>query len=192
MSLKNTTQYCRRISFKHWLLHYPLKSPKWPHLFRFPKETLYSRQYYMHATWQCFIFLGTIILIISGEQKQTWSSLQSLLHPYISTSISHQIFSSQPSSHKTLNLRSCHDVRHQTSHPNSMTVKMSVLYISTCNILNWIATSIASNYPPFLSKITVLLKFRLDLTYLKSELKQSKRNTSEAMWHKTQTAPDIP
>ena len=37
---------------------------------------------------------------------------------------------------QTLNLCSFLDVRHQISHPHKMTGTMSVLYTSTCNILN--------------------------------------------------------
>jgi len=39
------------ISFKHSLLNYPPKSPKWFFLFRFSKEIFYSHLlYYTHAT----------------------------------------------------------------------------------------------------------------------------------------------
>ena len=40
MSLTKTIQSSYLISFKHWHLHYPPKSPKWFFLFRFSKQTL--------------------------------------------------------------------------------------------------------------------------------------------------------
>ena len=65
------------------------------------------------------------------------------------------------------------------------------LYIRTCNNLNWMAASIARNFPDHFSRNIVLLKFLPDLTYLKPDSQQSDSGTSQAMWHKTQTAPDI-
>ena len=88
---------------------------------------------------------------------------------------------------QTLSLCSLLDVRHQISHPRKMTGTMSVLYISTCNILNWKGESIAWTYPVLFSKIMVLLKFCQDLTYPKPDL-QNDRGTSQAMWHTIQTA----
>ena len=192
MSLKNTTEICSPISFKHWHLHYPLKSPKRLFLFKFSKENLYTLLYYIHATCHInIIFLAIIILIISGEQYQTWSPLQNLLHPSIPTSISHQIFSSLTSSHKTLKLCSSHDVRHQISHPLKMRETMSILYISTCNIRNWIEASIAWNFPALLFKFMVLLKFHHNLTYLKPDSLKSDSDTSQALWQKIQISHDI-
>jgi len=90
-----------------------------------------------------------------------------------------------------LNLCSSLDTRHQISHPHKMTWTMSVLQISTCNILNWMAASIAWTYPALFSKIVVLLTFCQDLTYLKPDLQQTDSGTSQAMWHKIQIAQDF-
>jgi len=48
---------------------------------------------------------------------------------------------------KTLNMCCSLDTRHQISHPHKMTGTMSVLQMSTCNILNWMAASIAWTDP---------------------------------------------
>ena len=92
---------------------------------------------------------------------------------------------------QTLNLCSSGDVIHQISHPHKMTGTMSVLYITTCNILNWMAASIAWTYPVLFSKKTTLLKFYQNLTYLKPDSQKSDSGTEQEMWHKIQTAPDI-
>jgi len=92
---------------------------------------------------------------------------------------------------QTLNLCPSLDTRHQISHPHKMTVTMSVLQISTCNILNWMAASIAWTYPALFSKIMVIHTFCQYLTYLKRDLTQSDSGTSQAMWHKTQIAWDF-
>ena len=92
---------------------------------------------------------------------------------------------------QTLNLCSSGDLIHHILHQNKMTGKKSVLYISTCNILNWMAASIAWTYRDHFSKNTALLIFHQDLTCLKSDLQQSDSDTLQPMWHKTQTAPDI-
>ena len=63
--------------------------------------------------------------------------------------------------------------------------------MSTCNTLNLIQASIAWNYPTLCSKIMVFLNVRQDFTYIKPDLKQSDSDTSQAMWNKTQTTPDI-
>jgi len=77
------------------------------------------------------------------------------------------------------------------SHPHKMTRTMSVLQISTCNILNWMTASIAWTYPTLFSKIVVLLTVCQDLTHLKPDLQKSDSGTSQAMWHKIQTAQDF-
>ena len=92
---------------------------------------------------------------------------------------------------QTLCLCSFLDVRHQISHPHKMTGKMSVLYISTCNILNWMTASIVWTYPALFSKIMALLKFCQDLTYLKPDLQQSASGTAQAMWRTIQIAQDF-
>jgi len=83
---------------------------------------------------------------------------------------------------QTHNLSSFLDVTHQISHPHKMTGTLSVLYIRTCNILNWMVASIAWPYPALFSKITVLLKCCQDLMYLKPDLQQSDSGTAQAMW----------
>ena len=60
-----------------------------------------------------------------------------------------------------------------------------------CNILNWMTASIAWTHPAPFFKIVVLLTFCQDLTYLKPDLQQSDSGTSQAMWHKIQTAQDF-
>jgi len=134
-------------SFKHWLLHYPPKSPNWFLPFRSSKQTLYSLHvHYMHATCHiCIIFIVMIMTIICGEEYQSRSSLHNLLHPSISTSL-HTKYSPHHPALQTLNLCFSLDVRHQISHPHKMTATMSVSYISTCNILNWMAASTAWIY----------------------------------------------
>jgi len=92
---------------------------------------------------------------------------------------------------QTLNLCSSLDTRHQISHPHKMTVTMSVLQISTCNILNWMAASIAWTYPALFPKITVIHTFCQDLTYLKPDLWQSDSGTSQAMWWTTGTVSSL-
>ena len=92
---------------------------------------------------------------------------------------------------QTLNLCSSGDIMHQISYPHKMTGKMAVLYICTCKILNWMAARIAWTYPALFSKNMALLYFHQDLTYLKGDSQQSDSDTSKAMWHKIQTAPDI-
>ena len=89
------------------------------------------------------------------------------------------------------NLSSFLDVIHQISHPNKMTGTLSVLYISTCNILNWMAASIVWIYRTLFSKIMVLLKFCQDLMYLTPDLQQSDSGTAQAMWHTIQIAQDF-
>ena len=69
-----------------------------------------------------------------------------------------------------------------------MTGTMSVLHLSTCNILNWMAASIAWTYPALFSNTMVILKFCQYLIYLKPDLQQSDSGTSQAMWHAIQTA----
>jgi hypothetical protein len=69
---------------------------------------------------------------------------------------------------------------------------MSVLLVSTCNILNWMVASIAWTYSAlFYSKIMVLLKYCQDLTCLKPDLGQCDSGTSQAMWHKIPNAQDF-
>ena len=84
---------------------------------------------------------------------------------------------------ESCNLCSSLDIRHQISHPHNMTGTISVLQISTCNILNWMVASIAWTYPALFSKIMVSHKFCQDLTYLKPNLPQSDSGTAQAMWH---------
>jgi len=60
---------------------------------------------------------------------------------------------------KTLNMCCSLDTRHQISHPHKMTGTMSVLQMSTCNILKRKVASIACTYPALSSKIMVLLTF---------------------------------
>jgi len=83
---------------------------------------------------------------------------------------------------QTLNVSSSGDVIHQHSYPHKITGKMSVLYISTCNILNWKAASIAWNYAALFSKNIALLKYHRDLTYLKSDSQKRDSGTAQAMW----------
>ena len=65
------------------------------------------------------------------------------------------------------------------------------LYISTCNIVNWMVASIAWIYSAlFFSKFTAL-NFCQDLTYMKWGLWQSDSGTVQAMWHKLQIAWDF-
>jgi len=92
---------------------------------------------------------------------------------------------------QTLNLCSSLDTRHQISNPHKMTGTMSVLQMSTCNILKRKVASISSNYPALSSKIMVLLTFCQDLTYLKPELQKSDSGTSQAMLHKILIALDF-
>jgi hypothetical protein len=92
---------------------------------------------------------------------------------------------------QTFNMCSSLDTRHQISHPHKMTGTMSVLQISSCNILNWMTASIAWTYPAPFSKILVLLTFCQDLPHLKPDVQQSDSGTSQAMWHKIQTAWDF-
>jgi len=93
---------------------------------------------------------------------------------------------------QTLNLCSSLGIRHQIPHPHKMAPTMSVLYISTCNILNWMVASVAwTSHALFYSKIMVFLKFCQDWTYLKPDLQQSDSDTSQVMWHKIQTAWDF-
>jgi hypothetical protein len=91
---------------------------------------------------------------------------------------------------QTLNLYSSLDIKHKNSCPHKMTWTMSVLHMSTCNILNWTVASTACTYPALSSKIVVLLTFCQDLTYLKPDLQQSDSGTSQATLHKVLTALD--
>ena len=92
---------------------------------------------------------------------------------------------------RNLNLCSSLDTRHQISHKHKMTGTMSVLQINTCNILNWMAASIAWTYPALFPKIMVLLTVCQYLTYLKPDLQQSDSGTSQVMWYKIQIAQDF-
>ena len=123
--------------------NYPPKFHKWFFMFRFSKQILHSLLlYYMQATWHIFItFLPLILLIISGEEYQTWTSLQNLLHLFLPPS--HIKYSPHPPLSQTLHLLT----RHQLSHTHKMTGIMLVLQISTCNILNWKAARTACTYP---------------------------------------------
>ena len=88
---------------------------------------------------------------------------------------------------QTLSVCSSLDMIHQLSHPHKIRWTISVLQISTCNTLNWMAASIVWIYRTLFSKITVLLKLCQDLTYPKPDLQQSDNGTAQAMWHTTQT-----
>jgi len=110
--------------------------------------------------------------------------LYSYLH--LTSNILHTTLLSQ-----TLNLCSSLDTRHQISHLHKMTGTMSILEMSSFNILNWMAASIAWTYPALFSKIVVLLIVCQDLTYLKPDLQQRDSGTSQAMWHKILTALDF-
>ena len=79
----------------------------------------------------------------------------------------------------------------QISRLHKMTGTMSILEMSSFNILNWMAASIAWNYPALFSKIVVLLIVCQDLTYLKPDLQQRDISTSQAMWHKILIALDF-
>ena len=93
---------------------------------------------------------------------------------------------------QTLNLCSSLDIRQQISHPHKMKGTMSLLQMSIFIILNWTAACIAWEYSALFSpKIMVLLKFCLDLTYLKLDLQQCDSDTSQAKWHKIQIVWDI-
>ena len=116
--------------------------------------------------------------------RESYASLCSY-HPLISNILLTTLLS------QTFNLCSSLDTRHQISHPQQMTGTMSVLQISTCNILNWKVASIAWTYPALSSKITVLLTFCQDLTYLKPDLQQTDSSTSQAMLHKILIALDF-
>ena len=60
---------------------------------------------------------------------------------------SHTKYSPHHPALHTLNVCSSLDVRHQISHPNKIKGTMSLLKMSTCNILNWMAASIAWIHP---------------------------------------------
>jgi len=87
---------------------------------------------------------------------------------------------------QTLNLCTSLDVRHQISQPHNMTGTMSVLYISTSSILNWMAASIAWFYSTLFSRSWSFSKFCHNLPYLKPDLLQSDSGTSQAMWPEIQ------
>jgi len=70
--------------------------------------------------------------------------------------------------------------------PTKMTPTMSILWMSTCNILNWTVASIAWKYPALFLQDDGPCQFCQDLTYRKPDLQQSNSGTSQAMWHKIQ------
>ena len=92
---------------------------------------------------------------------------------------------------QTLNLCFFGELIHQISHPHKMTGELSVMYISSCNILYWMAANIARTYPGLFSKNMALLKFHQVLTYLKPDWQQINSSTAQAICHKSQTAPHI-
>jgi len=84
---------------------------------------------------------------------------------------------------KTLNLCSSLHIRHQNSHPHNMRGTISVLQMSTSNILNWMVASIAWTYSALFPKIMVSHKFCQDVTYFEPDLQQSDSGAAHAMWH---------
>jgi len=85
----------------------------------------------------------------------------------------------------------CCDLNHQISRPHKMTGTMTALKMIKCNILNWMAASIAWTQSALFSKIMVLLKFRQDLKYLRPDKRQSDSGASQAMWRTIRTAQDV-
>jgi len=136
--------------------------------------------------WPCYDYVNNIWWRVT-DMKLTTESSESLYSylPLTSNILLTTLLS------QTLNLCSSLDTRHQISNPHKMTGTMSVLQMSTCNILNQKVASISSNYPALSSKFMVLLTFCQDLTYLKPDLPQSDSGTSQAMLHKILTALDF-
>jgi len=114
--------------FQTLTLHYP---PKWFLLFRFSTQTLYSfLLYYMHATFHIMYYVINIWLRVTHIKLTTYSSATLFSYLPLTSNILTTLFS------QTLNLCSSLDIRHQISHPHTMAGTVSVLHISTCNILN--------------------------------------------------------
>ena len=98
MSLTKTIQSSHPISFKHWILHYPLWSPTSFLLLRFSKHTLYylllyyvPHMFYLPNT-KCVNNIWWRVTVI---KLTTESSASKYSYP-----LPHQIFSSPPCSHK--------------------------------------------------------------------------------------------
>ena len=140
ISQTKTIKSSHPITFKHWPLNYP---PKRFPLFRFSTQTLHSLLlYYMHATCHmcyhpCYNYVNNIWWRVTDMKLIAEYSASLYSYLPLTTNILHTTLLSQ-----TLNLCSSLDTRHQISHPHRMTGTMSVLQISTCNILNWTTASI--------------------------------------------------
>ena len=163
MTLTNKIQSSHHISFQHSHLHYPPQSPTWFLQFRFSKGTLYSLfLYYMHATCHIMYYVNNIWWTVTDMKLTTESSAP--LYSYLPLTSNILL---TPLLSQTLSLCSSLDVRHQISHPYTMTVTMSVLQLSTCNILNWTVASIAWTYilNPTYNKVTAVLHKHCDIQY---------------------------
>ena len=144
----------------------------------------------MHATWQVLYFPWY------GYVNNIWWTVTDMkLSTQSSTCHSSYLHHTKYSPHHPLltNLKSvfCAWCKAPNFKPTQNDRNNVSLYIRKCNILNWMATSIARNFPDHFSRNMALLKFRPDLTYLKTDSQQSEDGTSQAKWHKTQTDPDF-
>ena len=101
----------------------------------------------------CYNYVNNIWFIVTDMKLSTQSSAPLCSYLPLTSNVLLNTLLSQ-----THNLRSSLDITHQISHPHKMIGTMSVLYISTCNILNWKAASIVWTYPALFSKIMVVMR----------------------------------
>ena len=183
---------CSQISFKHRLLYHSLRYARWFNLFRFPKETLYSLlQYWMHATWHVLYFP------FCDYFNNTWRTVTDMK---LTTEFSTSIYSYLPSTKYTprnppvKNPKSvfCAWSKKPIYKPTQNDKCKASLCTSSCDILNWMAASIAWTYRALFSKNMALLKFHQILTYLKPDLQQSDSGTSQATCHKIKLLQTLP
>jgi hypothetical protein len=109
----------------------------------------------------CYDYINNIWGRLTVMKLKTEHSVPLYLYLPLTSNILLTTLLSQP-----LNLWSSLVIRHLISDPHKMTGKMSVLYISTCSILNWMVVSIDWIYPALFLPNIMVLKFCHDSSHL--------------------------